>query len=96
MVEFSTKSDALNESELLSNALLHLDFLRKIHKTGVTLQTLSSKSVDRYLKFWLPLVANTITNNVDDDAIQLIPPSDVEGVWQDCRGSRTLLFSTRH
>ena len=82
MVEFSTKSDALNESELLSNALLHLDFLRKIHKTGVTLQTLSSKLVDRYLKVWLPLVANSnATNNVDDDTIQFIPPSDVAWLW---------------
>ena len=72
----------MNESELLSNALLHLYFLRKIHQTGVTLQTLSSKSVDRYLKFWLPLVANSsATNNDDDDTIQLIPPSDVAWLW---------------
>ena len=65
-------SASLNEPELLHNAGLHLSFLRKIHQHDI--RQLSRKSLDRYLNFWLPLVARLNNELVK---IKFVPPYDI-------------------
>jgi hypothetical protein len=65
----------LNQAALLDGALRHIQFLRKLHAKGVTLQKPSAQSIHRYLNLWLPLVAT------NQDAVT-IPPPDIAWLWR--------------
>ena len=64
------------ESDLVHNALKYIDFLQRLHTTGVTLQDLSDHALDRYLNYWLPLVDQKDRSNKP-----LIPPPDIAWLW---------------
>ena len=63
------------ESTLVRNGLFYVDFLQRLHATGVTLQTTSSHALNRYLHFWLPMVGKVPSETV------LIPPTDIAWLW---------------
>ena len=72
---------AINLSPLKEAALLELDFLsyidqnRHLHYNGEFV----SYSIQRYEKYWLPLVAQVSTTPEDD--LKLAPPMDIYWVW---------------
>ena len=64
------------ESTLVRNALNYVDFLQRLHATGVTLQQNTFiHALNRYLHFWLPLVGKYPSETV------LIPPADIAWLW---------------
>lgn len=60
--------------DLVTNSLLHRQFLIRIHQLGVSLKPLTTESLRRYRDIWLPLVHLNRTK-------QLIPPPDVAWLW---------------
>jgi len=62
--------------DLVAESQKHIRFLRGLHDQGVTLKPPSFKSLDRYLYFWLPLVADNAAGDV-----KLIPPPDIAWLW---------------
>ena len=74
LVDTTMNVAPLKGDELVQNAMKHMDFLRTLHREGVSLATPSAKSLNRYLNLWLPLVAH------DPDA-HLVPPADVAWLW---------------
>ena len=63
------------ESELVAHALKYIDFMLRLHATGVTVKDPSNHALDRYLLFWLPLV-----NKYPSETV-LIPPADIAWLW---------------
>lgn len=60
--------------DLVADALKHIEFLRGVHKQGVTLQNPSCESLHRYVDLWLPMVAKKGDR-------PLIPPPDIAWFW---------------
>jgi Glycine-rich domain-containing protein-like len=57
-----------------------IDFQRDLHALGVTLAPATLKSVYRYEKLWLPLVAKH-ANLSSDPSHVLVPPPDIAWLW---------------
>eukprot|EP00522_Entomoneis_paludosa_P003777 CAMPEP_0172475808 /NCGR_PEP_ID=MMETSP1065-20121228/70059_1 /TAXON_ID=265537 /ORGANISM="Amphiprora paludosa, Strain CCMP125" /LENGTH=563 /DNA_ID=CAMNT_0013234023 /DNA_START=190 /DNA_END=1878 /DNA_ORIENTATION=+ len=74
----TVSSSPLNSTELVSHATKHIAFLRQLHAQGISLEQPSSKSIDRYLNVWLPLVA---ADNHDNAPSARIPPPEVAWLW---------------
>jgi hypothetical protein len=61
--------------DLVEESRKHVRFLEGLHADGVMLTPVSPRSLDRYINYWLHLVAG------NDSTHQLIPPSDVAWLW---------------
>jgi hypothetical protein len=70
-------SDSHFSCDLVLESTKHMGFLRKMHSSGVSLQPVTSKMLERYRLQWLPLLAidKEQTNHM------MIPPSDVAWLW---------------
>jgi hypothetical protein len=66
--------DGVFSSDLVQLSKQHVDFLRALHRSGITLSKPSDESVRRYSELWLPFIAKYPTH-------QLIPPGDVAWLW---------------
>ncbi len=62
--------------DLVTNSLLHRNFLEKIHDLGISILSSPNESLRRYRDLWLPLVYGE--RNVSKE---LIPPPDVAWLW---------------
>jgi len=60
--------------DLTDESKHHIQFLKVLHASTTTLCAPSDTSVERYLRFWLPIVAQ-------NPGEKLIPPADVAWLW---------------
>jgi hypothetical protein len=74
--------------DLLANAQKHIWFLKQVHaNTAISLSDFDTspaaiESIRRYQDLWLPLVASTSGQGINDKAPVLhIPPPDIAWVW---------------
>jgi Glycine-rich domain-containing protein-like len=81
----SPLSLSLSTDDLITEALKHVAFLRGLHELSITITKPSRKSLDRYLNYWLPLVAahhHHPHNDKDEkESPSLIPPPDIAWLW---------------
>lgn len=62
--------------EMALAARKHIAFLQRLHELSVTLEKPSRISLDRYVNYWLPLVAKEMGKGTT-----LIPPPDIAWLW---------------
>lgn len=68
---------SISSDALVLEAKKHLDFLQGLHTNGTTLATPSRDSLDRYVNFWLPLVAKEMGSGDKP----LVPAPDIAWLW---------------
>jgi hypothetical protein len=73
-IHFAASFDGVFSSDLVRLSKQHVNFLRALHKSGITLSKPSDESVRRYSELWLPFVAKYPEHH-------LIPPGDVAWLW---------------
>ena len=61
--------------DLVTLAKQHVEFLKDLHRSGISITRPSKESLRRYCDLWLPLV-----RSVECDT-KLIPPADVAWLW---------------
>jgi hypothetical protein len=70
----------------------HLLFLCQLHRSGVPFQPITIRSLERYVRYWLPLVAKSTTKN-NTKSLKLIPPLDIAWLWHCHRLAPTIYAS---
>ena len=81
--ENHTTKDKAFSVDLVRASLEHHKFLRKVHRSGLSLREPTAQEFRRYEHFWLPLLASLDLRNDDDDdaGLVLCPPLDVAWMW---------------
>lgn len=69
----------LSSVDLVAQAKNHINFLRNLHASGITLSKPSYESFRRYSDLWLPFVKSFTINS--DEPKELIPPADIAWLW---------------
>ena len=70
-----TTLTTMTSMDLVTLARHHVDFLKELHRSGISITRPSKESLRRYCDLWLPLV-----RSVECD-MKLIPPADVAWLW---------------
>ena len=70
--------------DLIEKSRKHLNYLRKVHASGISLRAPSENAIRRYEKLWLPLISSVGNEKMATGglwAANLVPPTDIAWLW---------------